>query len=49
MFYPNIIIMIDKVNSYIFGLLVTDGSILLNTRNRGKVTIELSEKDEDII
>lgn len=35
--------------SYLFGLLITDGSLYLTTRNRGRVTIELNKKDEDII
>lgn len=39
----------DKIESYIYGLLITDGSLYLTTRNRGKVTLEVSEKDEDIV
>lgn len=41
--------MLSNIDSYIYGLLVTDGSLSLNTQNRGKVTIELNIKDEDII
>lgn len=39
----------NKIESYIYGLLITDGSLYLTTRNRGKVILEVSEKDEDII
>lgn len=39
----------DKNESYTFGILVTDGSLYLSTRNRGKVQLEISEKDEDLI
>ena len=35
--------------SYIYGLLITDGSLYLTTRNRGKIVLEVSEKDRDII
>lgn len=35
--------------SYIFGLLMTDGNLSLSDRNRGKVRLELSIKDKDII
>lgn len=35
--------------SYIYGLLITDGSIYLTTRNRGKVVLEISKRDEDIV
>ena len=41
--------MLDKNDSYIYGLLITDGSMYLTTRNRGKVTLEISKKDEDIV
>lgn len=34
---------------YIFGILVTDGSIELSTRNRGKVRLEVKYEDRDII
>lgn len=40
---------LDDNFSYIFGFLITDGNLQLSTRNRGKVTIELHIKDEDII
>jgi len=36
-------------NSYLIGLLQTDGNIYETTRNRGRITLELSEKDSDII
>jgi len=41
--------MINKIDSYIYGLLITDGNLGLNTRNRGRVTLEVNEKDEDIV
>ena len=40
---------INKDTSYLIGLFQTDGNIYETTRNRGKATIELSVKDEDII
>jgi hypothetical protein len=39
----------DKNDSYLFGILITDGSLYLTTRNRGKVQLEISKKDEDLI
>ena len=36
-------------NAYIFGLLQTDGHLREETRNRSQITIEISEKDSDII
>jgi hypothetical protein len=36
-------------NSYLIGLLQTDGNVYETTRNRGRITLELSEKDCDII
>lgn len=39
----------NENESYIFGLLITDGSMCLNTRNRGNVRLEVSEKDFDIV
>lgn len=39
----------NESESYIYGLLITDGSLYLSTRNRGKVTLEVSEKDHDIV
>ena len=41
--------MMNESESYIYGLLITDGSLYLSTRNRGKVTLEVSEKDHDIV
>jgi DNA-binding transcriptional regulator WhiA len=40
---------IDKNTSYMIGLFQTDGSMSSNTRNRGKIQLELSIKDEDIV
>lgn len=39
----------DKNDSYVYGLLITDGSLSLEERNRGKVRLEVSEKDRDIV
>lgn len=39
----------DAIGSYLFGLFVTDGNLTLNTRNRGRISLEVSEKDKDII
>lgn len=39
----------NEIESYIYGLLVTDGNLYLTSRNRGRVTLEISEKDTDII
>lgn len=39
----------DKNESYIFGILITDGSLYLANRNKGGVRLEISEKDEDLI
>lgn len=36
-------------DSYLFGLILTDGSLYFNTRNRGKVIIELALRDQDIM
>lgn len=36
-------------DSYLFGFILADGSLYFNTRNRGKVTIELNIDDTDII
>ncbi len=38
-----------KFLSYLTGLLQTDGHLYENTRNRGKLTLELSSKDMNII
>lgn len=35
--------------SYFYGLLQTDGSLSEETRNRGKISLELNIKDEDIL
>ncbi len=35
--------------SYIMGLLMTDGNLYLTSRNRGHISIELSQKDQDIL
>lgn len=39
----------NKVFSYFYGLVLTDGTITTSTRNRGKIQIELSIKDRDIL
>ena len=39
----------NSIESYIYGLLITDGNLSLSIRNRGRVILEISEKDEDII
>ncbi len=36
-------------NSYLIGILQTDGSHYETTRNRGKITLEVSKRDADII
>ena len=41
--------MLNKEQSYIFGLLITDGNLSLSTRHRGKVTLEVNAIDEDIV
>ena len=35
--------------SYVFGLLITDGSLSLQSRNRGKVQLELNSKDAQLL
>ena len=42
-------IKMDENESYIFGLLITDGNLYLTTRNRGRVVLEVSIKDKDIV
>lgn len=37
-----------KEKSYIFGLLITDGHLELIEGNRGRVQLEVNEKDKDI-
>lgn len=39
----------SETESYIYGLLLADGHMSESTRNRGKICIELSDRDEDII
>lgn len=40
----------NDIESYIFGLLVTDGSLYLSKKgNKGKVILEVNNKDSDII
>lgn len=39
----------DSNLSYLMGLLQTDGSLSEDTRNRGKISLEISLRDEDII
>jgi len=36
-------------NSYIFGFFQSDGHLQKNTRNRGKLTLEISDRDKDIL
>lgn len=36
-------------NSYIYGLLQADGNFYETTRNRGKIRLEISKRDKDII
>ena len=40
---------INKDTSYLIGFFQTDGNVYETTRNRGKASIEISIKDEDII
>lgn len=35
----------NQFESYLFGLILTDGSVYLTTRNRGKITIEIQRSD----
>ncbi len=39
----------NEIDSYIYGLLITDGYLCVQVRNRGHVSLELNEKDRDII
>ena len=39
----------NENDSYIYGLLITDGNLSLLERNRGKVSLEVNSKDRDII
>ncbi|HVE58260.1 MAG TPA: LAGLIDADG family homing endonuclease [Pyrinomonadaceae bacterium] len=35
--------------AYLFGLIQTDGHLYQNSRNRGRLSIELGNRDEDLI
>ena len=35
----------NQFESYLFGLILTDGSVYLTTRNRGKIKIEIQRSD----
>lgn len=39
----------NNFESYLFGLLMTDGSLNLQERNRGKVTLELQKEDSQLL
>lgn len=39
----------NAFESYLFGLILTDGSVYLTTRNRGKITIELQKSDNSLL
>jgi hypothetical protein len=39
----------DPNHAYLFGFLQADGHLYQNTRNRGKVTVEVSAKDIDLL
>jgi len=39
----------DKIFSYLYGFLQADGNLYEQSRNRGKVSIEILKKDEDIL
>lgn len=41
--------MLTKFESYLYGLILTDGSLYFTTRNRGKVSIELNKKDTELL
>lgn len=38
-----------KNKSYLYGLLLADGNISLSSRNRGRVSLEISVRDKDIV
>lgn len=40
---------LNNFDSYLYGLLLTDGSISLSTRNRGKVSLELKIEDKELL
>jgi DNA-binding transcriptional regulator WhiA len=39
----------NQIYSYIYGLLLADGNLSLDTRNRGRVVLEVAERDKDIL
>lgn len=39
----------DKRDSYLYGLFITDANLYLTSRNRGRISLEVSEKDSDIV
>ena len=39
----------NQFESYLFGLILTDGSVYLTTQNRGKITIELQRSDIELL
>lgn len=39
----------DNNESYIYGLLITDGCLSLESRNRGRISLEVNIRDKDII
>jgi hypothetical protein len=41
--------LLTEEHAYIYGLLLADGTLYLNSRNRGAVSIELAERDKDIL
>lgn len=41
--------MLSPLNSYLYGLILTDGNIYLTTRNRGRVSIELNSRDKELL
>lgn len=41
--------MLNQLDSYLYGLILTDGSISFQSRNRGKISIELNIKDKELL
>lgn len=39
----------NEIQSYIYGLLVTDGTLYLTTRNKGRIILEIQYQDKDIV
>lgn len=39
----------NNLFSYLYGILITDGSLGLHTRNRGRISLELNHKDKEFI